>query len=159
MKTSLAVGACLMPILLGACTPRFDESKDVQAIKESCIEWDRAWNAGDAHAVAALYANGAVVMPPNKPAGLAREHVRAYEKYFAEFREENRTTVDDVRVSGNLGVARGRQETLTFPNNGGQPSKDKAKWMTVFQRQGDGSWKILWEIYNSDLPAGDSSSQ
>jgi len=73
-------------------------------------------------------------------------------KDFEQFKEENRTRMEDVRVSGNLAVARGTQEASTAPKKGGNIVRDKEKWIVVYQRQTDGSWKILWEIYNSDLP-------
>jgi ketosteroid isomerase-like protein len=40
---------------------------------------------------------------------------------------------------------------------GGQPTKFEGKYFYVYQRQGDGSWKIARDIYNEDsqpaLPA------
>jgi ketosteroid isomerase-like protein len=67
--------------------------------------------------------------------------------------------VQEIRISGNLAVARGTQETKTIPKTGGDSIQDNAKWLTVFQRQPDGSWEILWEIYNSNLPLTDSRSK
>ncbi len=53
-----------------------------------------------------------------------------------------------------MAIAWGTQETETTPKAGGHTTQDRSKWITSFQRQRDGSWKILWESYNSDLPAG-----
>ena len=34
-----------------------------------------------------------------------------------------------------------------------QPVKDKGKYLTVWKHQPDGTWKIVRDINNSDLPA------
>jgi Domain of unknown function (DUF4440) len=72
-------------------------------------------------------------------------------KDFDQFREENHSFVEDIRISGSLAVARGTQEATSTPKSGGHSVHDKEKWIVVFQRQPDGGWKVLWEIYNSDL--------
>jgi ketosteroid isomerase-like protein len=36
---------------------------------------------------------------------------------------------------------------------GGEPQKDSGKFIEVWRRQGDGSWKIADDIFNSSLPA------
>jgi ketosteroid isomerase-like protein len=36
----------------------------------------------------------------------------------------------------------------------GPEIKDKGKYLTAWQRQSDGGWKIVRDINNSDLPAG-----
>jgi hypothetical protein len=65
-------------------------------------------------------------------------------------------TIHHVRVSGDLAVAWGTQETKTTLKAGGNPVQEKTRWITVYQRQPDKSWKIVWEMYNSGLPAPDS---
>jgi uncharacterized protein (TIGR02246 family) len=157
MRALRAAAACGLAILVSACTPKVDAPADVQAIKEATTAWDKAWIAGDADALASLYADNAIAMPPNLPARAGKDVLRASsKKYFALFKDENRSLVEDVRVSGNLAVAWGTQETQTTPRAGGSPVQDKSKWITVYQRQPDKSWRILWEMYNSDLPVPDS---
>jgi len=159
MRAHPAVTACGLVILFSACAPRADAPADVQAIKEATAGWDKAWTAGDADALASLYADNAIAMAPNLPARAGKDALRASSKnYFALFKDENRSVVEDVRVSGNLAVAWGTQETQTTPKAGGSPVQDKSKWITVYQRQPDRSWKILWEMYNSDLPVRSSPS-
>ena len=59
---------------------------------------------------------------------------------------------EDVQVAGDLAVETGRYE-MTFTPKQGKAINDKGKYVTVWQRQPDGSWKVLRDISNSDLPA------
>ena len=148
MKSICPISLCILLSLLSGCARKVNDPADVQAIKDANAEWDKAWSAGDADAVA---------MAPSQPAQAGRDALRiSSRKYFDLYSEENRSVVDDIRVSGDLAVARGTQETITTAKAGGTSFEDKSKWISAYQRQPDGSWKILWEMYNSDLPVADS---
>lgn len=42
--------------------------------------------------------------------------------------------------------------TMTPKTGKGKPMSDKGKYIVVLQKQADGSWKIVRDISNSDLP-------
>ncbi len=152
MKTSCAALICALLLLVSAAAQQVNPA-DVQAIKDASAAWDKAWNAEDCDALASLYLADAIAMWPNEPAKMGREAGRAScKKYFAQFRETNHGVVKGVRVSGDLAVSWGTQEGTTTPKAGGASVQYKQKWMTAYLRQPDRSWKILWEIFNSDLP-------
>lgn len=156
MKTDYAVIVCVLLMVLCVGAQEINNDADVRAIREIVTAWDNAWNAGNAELLASFYAPDAVAMGPNEPARVGRDAICASSKrYFENFREENHSIVEDVRISKNLAVARGTQKTMTSPKSGGKSVVEKAKWIVVFQRQPDGAWKVLWEIYNSDLPLAD----
>ena len=58
------VGLCML-LLVGCAPMQQDTEADVAAIREVIAAFDAAVNAGDPAAVAALYAEGAVSMPPD----------------------------------------------------------------------------------------------
>ncbi len=152
MKSSCAVLVCVLLLLVSAAAREVNRPADVQAIKDANVAWDKAWSAGDCEALAAMYVADAVFLPPDKSATVGRDAmIPGCKKYFAQFRETNRSLVKGVRVSGDLAVAWGTQEGTTTPKVGGASVRYKQKWMTAYLRQPDGSWKILWEIFNSDL--------
>jgi len=156
MKTINAISLYVL-LFFSACAQKVNDPADVQAIKDANAAWDKAWNAGDAEALASLYTTDAIAMAPNQAVQAGRDAMRtSSRKYFDQFSDENRSVVDDVRISGDLAVARGTQETRTTVKSGGYSVRDKSKWITAYQRQPDGSWKAFWEIYNSDLPVADS---
>ena len=57
--------------------------------------------------------------------------------------------IDDVLVGGDLAVETGTYEWTIQPKKG-KAMPDKGKYVTVWQHQGDGSWKIIRDISNSD---------
>lgn len=152
---------CLAIGLFPGCAP---ESKppieevpnveaDIAALKAATEEWDVAWNSQDLEKLLSLYTEDAVRMPPNEASVVGNEAIRAsIQRSFDEFTSEGVSTVGDVRVSGELGYARGTFEATNTPKAGGEPVVENSKWIIVHQRQSDGSWKIICEIWNSNLP-------
>ncbi len=60
--------------------------------------------------------------------------------------------VEDVRVFGDWAFMRGVYTVKRTPKTGGEPIQFPGKWMAFKQRQLDGSWKIVSDIFNSDSP-------
>jgi len=141
-------------VLLSACGPTVNDPTDVQAIKDASLTFDKAWNGASAEAVVSgFYTADAAKMDPNQPALVGQQAIRAAcQKYFDQYTDEGRSTLEEVRVSGDLAVARGTWEGTSTPKTGGSPAQLKEKFLTAFQRQADGSWKAFWDIYNSDQP-------
>ena len=157
MKTTCVAILSVLLLLVSACAQKVNDPADVQAIRDFNAAWDKAWNAGNAEALASMYTVDAITMGPNQPALVGKDAIRAScQKYFDQFSDENRSVVEDVRVSGDLAVARGTQETKAGLKTGGHSARDRTKWVNAFERQPDGSWKAFWDIYNSDLPFADA---
>jgi uncharacterized protein (TIGR02246 family) len=125
-----------------------------QAIDSANARFADAMKRGDTTAMAANYSDDAVVMMPNVELWRGREAVR---KGFAGFVsqapvKEFTGKTEDVMVSGDVAVETGTYE-MTLQPKGGKEMKDKGKYITVWKRQPDGSWKIVRDINNSDVPA------
>jgi len=94
MRPVYAAILSVLLLLLLACTRKVNGPADVLAIKDVDAAWDRAWNAGDAEALASLYTADAIAMGPSQPAEVGREAIRASNrKYFDQFSDENRSVV------------------------------------------------------------------
>lgn len=130
-----------------------DEDKaSIRAVDE---EWARAAKAGDGEAIAALYAADAVLLPPGEPIVKGE----AAKKYWVDFgngfsgpTELNTMTVEG---GGNVASAIGTYKmTLTPKKAGAKPlPTDEGKYIEVLKRQDDGSWKIIYDIWNPNAPA------
>jgi uncharacterized protein (TIGR02246 family) len=158
MKIRYAVILSVVLLLLSACARKVNDPADVQAIKDLQPAFDKAWNAGNAEAVVSgIYTDDAIKMDPNQTAVVGKDAIRAYiQEYFDKFSDDGRNVAEDVRVSGDLAVAKGSYEGKSNLKAGGYSAPYKGKWVTAFQRQADGSWKAFWDIYNSDLPVADT---
>jgi ketosteroid isomerase-like protein len=110
-------------------------------------------NTGDVDGlVAACYADDAVVLLPNLPI------VRGCGQIRELFRELSEAGVGDVvrettflHAAGDLGYGIGSQTTTLRPS-GSEASPVIGKYLLIYRRQADGIWKIVADMFNSDLP-------
>ena len=153
-KSPIALLA-LTVALAAACAPKVNDPADVQAIKDTGPAYDSFANAGNAASLAAeFYAPDGIRMDPNQPASAGTAAIRAtLEKSYAQSTENVRNVIDDVRVAGGFAVAKGTFDGTSTPKSGGAAVPVRGKFVTLYERQGTGPWKAVWDIYNSDLPA------
>ncbi len=141
-------------IVATGCAPKVDNPKDVAAIKEMSTAWGQAVTKGDVAALVGQFADDAVRLFSNAPMIVGKEAiVKGIEETAARYRQEEVDVAEDVRVVGDLAYARG---TYVYKATAKVPGEavidDKGKYVTIFRRQSDGSWKIIVDIPNSDLP-------
>ena len=153
-KTSIALLA-LTVACAAACAPKVNDPADMQAIKDTGPAYDKFANASDAASLASeFYAPDGIRMDPNQPASAGTAAIRAtLEKSYAQSTENVRNVIDDVRVAGAFAMAKGTFEGTSTPKAGGAAVPVKGKFVTLYERQANGSWKAVWDIFNSDLPA------
>ena len=60
-------------------------------------------------------------------------------------------TKAEVASSGDMGYTIGTYE-LKFDGPDGTPVVDNGKYMTVWKKQADGSWKVAVDMFNTSLP-------
>jgi len=56
-----------------------------------------------------------------------------------------------VAQSGDLGYTSGAYK-FTFKDPAGKTVIDNGKYLTVWKKQTDGSWKVLFDMFNTDMP-------
>jgi uncharacterized protein (TIGR02246 family) len=127
-----------------------DATEGMTTVRSLQDSWYKAYNAGDGAAVAALYAEDAVLSPPNKPAVRGGAAIHEYFlKDAAAFSAAGLTGVQgatsDVGVSGELAWQGG---TYKVTDKSGA-TVDVGKTLTVFQRK-SGKWMMIRDTWNSD---------
>jgi ketosteroid isomerase-like protein len=154
MKTVYAVMLCVLLLLFCACAQKVNDPADVQAVKKSVDDYAKAVKAEDTSAIAALMTDKTIYAHPNVPVLVGSEAVRVlHQSYFDRFRIEFSAPVEDVRIVGDLAVARGtRPVKATSKAQGLAGFDDDGSWIIVFARQEDGSWKWDWLVANSNRP-------
>lgn len=133
--------------------PAVDAEADVAAIRALLDEWYAAYNSGDADKLVSLYSDDALIMGYGEPTQVGKEAILAsfkegFEKY--DLHVDN-GIIEDVRVSGDLGMARGTDYGTMTPKDGGEPIKGNVRWVAVYERQADGTWKTICEISNKNV--------
>jgi uncharacterized protein (TIGR02246 family) len=112
--------------------------------------YTKAATAGDAKAVAALYTEDAMELPPNHPPVKGRAAIQEY--YVAQFAEAKVSgftlTHWESTSHGDLAVDVGSYKQTITPTQGTGMS-DTGKYAVILKKVG-GAWKVAYAIYNSD---------
>jgi ketosteroid isomerase-like protein len=147
-------------LLTAGCTPAPTEEsqsaeakvQDASAIVSLRQAYEAAENAGDAAAVAALWAPDGVLMPAHAPAINGVEAILAdYQRQYAHGKPEVSIRGEETVMSGNWGFERGTF-ALRLTLTGGNVIEDRGKYVVLVTRQPDGAVKVSRLIFNSDLP-------
>ena len=106
-----------------------------------------AWDS-----IGTLYTSDAMVLAPNAPA-LEGDSIKAFWRTGEAMGIKSlRLETTDVEVSGDLAVETGTYE-LGMQPAGGAAATDRGKYLVVWKRQDDGTWKIHRDIFNTSMPA------
>jgi uncharacterized protein (TIGR02246 family) len=133
-----------------AQVPRGVEADEVRkAVEAANAEWTAAFNRGDAVAVAALYTEGAILMPPDIEMVRGRQGIQEFWQARIQrgLKDAVLTTVE-VQADGNTAYEIGRV-SLTFYAKDQAPKPISGKYVVVWKRQADGRWKLHVDIWNS----------
>jgi uncharacterized protein (TIGR02246 family) len=150
----------LAALLLSACQPIAAQpmaqpsDEDVTAaVNAVWDEYEASQMAGDADRWIALWTDEGVKMPPDAPAidGTDQIFARA-QRNMADPVDEMVITALETQSAGDWAYSRGVfSVTFTIDETGEQEMMD-GKFMTILQRQPDGSWKIHRDIHNWNAP-------
>jgi ketosteroid isomerase-like protein len=135
-------------------------TSDTRAADEAALtklddEWSKAIGSRDVEKTISYYTDDAVVMPPNIPTLTGKEPIRSLWKSMLgspTFSGGWKATKVEVARSGDLAYVSGNYE-FNEQDNSGKPITDKGKYLEVWRKQLDGSWKCVANMFNSDLPA------
>ena len=136
-----------------AAPPVVDVAAVRQAIEQANARFIDAMTRGDSTGMVANYADDAVVMDPGKPARRGRGEIGAnYVKRVQSAKySDGKAHTASVDVGGDYAIETGSFEWTVTPK-GGKPMPATGKYLTVWKKQADGSWKIYRDINNSDGP-------
>ena len=133
----------------GAAQPNVAEVRaTIEAANQRVIP---AMLAGDAAGSVANYADSAVVMMTGMPMMKGRTAIEAGFKGMLDMMKLDAfsSATLDVQVSGDMAVETGTFK-MTTTMKGAKPVTDVGKYLTVWQRQADGGWKVIRDMSNSD---------
>ena len=132
-------------------------SVDEATLKKLDAEWSKAAGAKDVDKTASYYADDAVVLPPNLPTINGKQAARAmWQGMFSVpgFGGGWKVAKLEVARSGDLAYVTGTYE-LSETDAKGKPMTDKGKYLEIWKKQADGTWKCTIDMFNSDLPSDD----
>jgi uncharacterized protein (TIGR02246 family) len=133
-------------------TPRVGEKDSVRReIEASNARFVDAMNRGDTVGMYADFARDAVLMMNGSPALRGRVAItQTLNRMMTQATlKDPKFHIDDVILGGDLAIETGSYDWTVVPKQG-KPVPDKGKYVVVWQRQADGSLKIIRDISNSD---------
>ena len=144
-------------LLSTSCQPQAapdTRAADEQAIRNTEVEWNKAFVAKDVDRFVTFYADDASVLPPNMPIATDKAAIRAaVAPMFSApgFAMTFQTSKVEVARSGDLAYTQGTY-SMTMNDPKGKPMEEKGKYLTVYRKQADGTWKAIADTFNSDAP-------
>jgi uncharacterized protein (TIGR02246 family) len=108
-------------------------------------------NTGDADRVAGVYAEDALLMPPNAPPIKGRAAIREFWNGLLQpYAVVITLGTDQIEGRGDLAYVVGHYRFVTTPKAKGTPamSPEDGKFLEVFKRQPDGSWRYVADMYS-----------
>lgn len=125
--------------------------EDIAALMEA------AFNAHDAAALASLYADTAILMPPSEPMVRGRAEIQAwFERALARLRSIRLIVTDSLREGDQafqVGTFTSSAADASSSSSGQSGATVAGKYVLLLQKHA-GDWKIQYDIWNLDRPAG-----
>lgn len=135
--------------------PPDTRAADVEAVKAVEEAWVKETVAKDADKFVSYFTDDAVALYPGVATLNGKAAIKA--AMVSMFGDPNFSiTFQDKRFvaskGGDMVYSLGTY-TATFSNpKTKKPSTDKGKYLTIYMKQADGTWKVVVDTYNSDSP-------
>ena len=149
----LAAAAVCVASVVYAGTREDGVAEARAAIEAANAKFSKAFEAGDASALAALYTADAIAFPPDHEMVKGRKAIGEFWKATQQSGVKSAVlTTIDVGRSGDVAYEVGTV-LLTVQPESKPATTASAKYVVVWKRQADGSWQLHRDIWNS-LPSG-----
>ena len=123
---------------------------DRTAIRQADENSVKLMNAKDWKGVLAVWAEDAIEMPSNGPVVQGKAAIQSWmdtNPPFSNFQTQSL----EIEGQSDLAIDRGTY-SMTLTPAGAAPIMDHGKYLTVWRKQADGTWKVVRDTFNSDLP-------
>lgn len=145
-------GVVLAGVLAAACGPTVNVEEEQAALRAADAEWSQA--AQDPEKFASYVAADGTVHFPGMPKATGTAAIRDHAKQMMStpgFSVKWTASTAEVSASGDIGYTVGAY-TATMNNPAGNAVSETGKYVTIWKKQADGSWKVVEDIFNADTP-------
>jgi uncharacterized protein (TIGR02246 family) len=156
IRRSGVVFAALAVLVVVGCSsqaPKHDAAADKTSLEAVDATWFAAFTRGDSDSVANMYAEDAVVMPPNAPAITGRAAIKSamgamMNQVMGARMSMKSSGITGSGVDGDMGWISGAYAVADSTG----ASMDTGKYLSVHHRV-NGQWLFVRDTWNSDMPA------
>jgi uncharacterized protein (TIGR02246 family) len=155
-RARLALWCCLaLALVASSCgqqTPPDTRAADESAIRALDAQWEKAAAARDVDGTVSYYSDDASLLAPNAPIAGSKQAIRAAWASLLGPDVSLSWQANKVEVSrsSDLAYIVGVYQ-LAMKDPHGKPATDQGKFVEVWKKQADGKWKVVADIFNSDL--------
>lgn len=152
-----------LAVFVAGCTPATPPAPadtrdaDAQAIRQLEANWLQAESSKDADKIATFYADDASLFLADMPVVTGKANIAATYKTFLADKNFSLTwppsTTVVVSKSGDIAYTEGTYTTTYTDPKTKKVMQEKGKYVEVYTKQPDGSWKNTADIGNADSPA------
>ena len=137
-----------------AKTTSTNADADKAAVAKAHDVLEASYRTSDCNAMVSNAADDAVVEPPNTASAKGHGGIGAWcTPMFTQMKTKSLDVSNkDVDLSGDIAVDRGDYDWTLTPAKGGADVHSKGRYITIWHRQTDGSWKWTRLIWNSSEP-------
>ena len=135
-----------------SCAPKVDTEAEARTLTQLDDAWSRTAGTRNADSVGAYYAIDAIAYPPGAPVAVGRAAATAvWASGFADtsYAISWRTDHATVAASGDVGFTAGTYEE-SYRKADGSRTTTHGKYVCIWRKQPDGSWKAFRDIWNVD---------
>ena len=130
-----------------------DQTEARRQIEAAAMEIWRAVARGDSAAILAGYADDALILGSGAPMVQGKPAIAAFLQglFGGNTLRDVKANVTDIMISADLAVETGTYAMTIIPKNGNAVA-DKGKYIHVWKKSVDGSWRVVRYVPNSDIP-------
>ena len=153
---------CILLLFLGFpfffCLAAQEEEMDLvqtrKAIEEVNLKFGEAFRQGDSAAIANLYTDDGILLPPNSDVIKGKQGIKAFWSAVIEMgvKDVDLATVE-IMVMGNMVCEIGKYSLTIQPEGLEEAIVDNGKYLVIWNKTVDGSWKLHIDIWNTSMPA------
>ena len=147
-------------MILTGCSPSpapDNREADAHALRDGEVAaFVKDWGGKDTDRIAAHYTDDGNVMIPNSPMMTGKDAIgKALKEAMADPNWSLALQPVQVEVSrsGDLGYTRGTYVLTATDPASKKAVTEKGRFVTIFRKEADGSWKAVQDINNADAPA------
>jgi uncharacterized protein (TIGR02246 family) len=135
--------------------PPDTRAADEKAIRDTEAQWLKDIQAKDLDKDVSHYDNDASFLLPNAPIITGKTAITGVHKDLLadpNFALDFSSSKVEVAKSSDLAYSQGAYTMTTTDPKTKKPQTEKGKYITVFKKQADGSWKAIEDMLNGDAP-------
>jgi ketosteroid isomerase-like protein len=152
-RQRIVTGLVFLVVSAGAALAQ-RSGKETDGLLAADAAWMKVYATKDLEKSVAFFDSEGSMLPSNAPIATGKDALtKLIGSAFAtpDYTLSWHANKVGVARSGELGYTSGTYD-FSMKDATGKTISDKGKYLTVWKKQADGTWKVLLDTYNSDLP-------